>query len=75
MAKTDSSAEASEKTITDFKGNIVKVGDAVIYISKTYCTSCLAMGTVSKIKSAFGKELAYINGSSRGVTSQSFYKV
>lgn len=61
--------------MTDFKGNEIKVGDTVVYISKTYCTACLATGTISKIKNAFGKELAMINGAYRGVTSQSIFKV
>lgn len=61
--------------MTDFKGNEIKVGDTVVYISKTYCTSCLAIGTVSKVKNAFGKEVAMVGSACRGVTSQSIFKV
>jgi len=61
--------------MTDYKGNEVKVGDTVVYISKTYCTARLATGTISKIKNAFGKEQAMIDGAYRGVTSQSILKL
>lgn len=61
--------------MTDFKGNEIKVGDSVVYIRKTYCTSCLAIGTVSSVKNAFGKELAYIDGAYHGVTGQSILKL
>ena len=61
--------------MTDFKGNEIKVGDSVVYIRKTYCTACLATGTVSKIKNAFGKEQAMIDGAYHSVTGQSILKL
>ena len=42
------SANSSEKSVsmTDCRGNVVNVGDSVVYIKKTYCTSCLGVGSV-----------------------------
>ena len=59
--------------MTDCVGKQLEVGDGVVYIKKTYCTSCLARGTVSSIKKMFGKDIAVVNG--YRVTSQSIYKL
>lgn len=59
--------------MTDCVGNILYVGDSVVYIKKTYCTSYLARGTVSSIKKIFGKDIAVVNGCN--VMSQSIYKL
>ena len=59
--------------MTDCAGKQLEVGDGVVYIQKTYCTSCLARGTVSSIKKMFGKYIAVVNGCR--VTSQSIYKL
>ena len=67
--------DKEELTMTDYAGNPVKVGDYVVYIRKTYCTACLAKGTVSKIVNMFGKKRAYINGAYHTVESQSIYKL
>lgn len=64
-----------ELTMTDCVGNVVKVGDAVVYISKTYCTAGLARGTVSSIKKMFGKVRATIGSNYNSVESQSIYKL
>ncbi len=70
-------AEKTKKELTmhDCVGNTVKVGDAVVYIEKTYCTARLSRGTVSSIKKAFGKERATVNGGWNSVESQSIYKL
>ena len=59
--------------MTDCTGKKLEVGDGVVYIQKTYCTACLARGTVSSIKKMFGKDIAIVNG--YRVTSQSIYKL
>lgn len=59
--------------MTDCVGKQLEVGDSVVYIKKTYCTSCLARGTMSSIKKIFGKDIAVVNGYK--VTSQSIYKL
>lgn len=67
--------DKEEMTMPDYAGNLVKAGDTVMYISKTYCTARLAKGTVSKIVKMFGKTCAQISGASRAVESQSLCKV
>lgn len=64
--------------VKDFNGTPVHVGDKVVYIAKTYCTSELAFGTVTGLSKVFGKECVEIEddiGFKRKSTSQSFYKV
>lgn len=66
----------TEKYVCDFKGNPTKVGDSIVYVKKTGSASFLAMGTVSRISSAFGKECVVIDGVvPHRITSQNFYKV
>lgn len=67
--------DKEEMTMPDYAGNPVKAGDTVIYIRKTYCTACLAKGTVSKIVNMFGKKRAEISGAYHTVESQSIYKL
>lgn len=74
MAKIVDSSEKSA-SMTDCRGNAVNVGDSVVYIKKTYCTACLGVGSVSAIKSSFGRMTAFIDGGYHGVTSQSIYKI
>lgn len=66
----------TEKYVCDFRGNPTKVGDSIVYVKKSGSSSRLAMGTVTGISSAFGKECVVIGGvvPSR-ITSQNFYKV
>lgn len=66
----------TEKYVCDFRGNPTKVGDHIVYVKKIGSASKLAMGTVSGISSAFGKECVVIGRvvPSR-ITSQNFYKV
>ena len=59
--------------MTDCVNNLLKVGDTVVYIQKTYCTARLARGTISSIKKMFEKDIAQVNGCN--VTSQSIYKL
>lgn len=59
--------------MTDCVGNLLEVGDNVVYIQKTYCTACLARGAISAIKKQFGKDIVVVNG--HRVTSQSIYKL
>ena len=74
--KKESKAKITE--VKDFNGTPVHVGDKVVYIAKTYCTSELAFGTVTGLSKVFGKECIEIEddiGFKRKSTSQSFYKV
>jgi hypothetical protein len=64
--------------VKDFNGTPVHVGDKVVYIAKTYCTSELAFGTVTGLSKVFGKKCVVIEddlGSKSKPTSQSIYKV
>ena len=63
--------------VKDFNGTPVHVGDKVVYIAKTYCTSELAFGTVAGLSTVFGKDCVVIKDGiiTRRPTSQSFYKV
>ena len=64
--------------VLDFNGNPTRVGDKVVYIAKTYCTSELAFGTVSGLSKVFGKDCVVIEddfGFKSKPTSQSIYKV
>ena len=64
--------------VKDFNGTPVHVGDKVVYIVKTYCTSELAFGTVIGLSKVFGKNCVVIEddvGCKSKSTSQSFYKV
>ena len=64
------------KYVCDFQGNPTKVGDRIVYVKKIGSASQLAMGTVSGISSAFGKECVVIGGGvSYRITSQNFYRV
>lgn len=66
----------TEKYVCDFRGNPTKVGDCIVYVKKTGSASFLAMGTVSGITTAFGKECVVIGGVvSHRITSQNFYRV
>ena len=65
----------NQGTMTDCVGNILKVGDSVVYIEKTYCTAKLSRGTVTAIKKAFGKLRAVVNSGWHSVESQSIYKL
>lgn len=75
--------KAKKPTLTevpDFNGNPTRVGDKVVYIAKTYCTSNLAFGTVIGLSKVFGKDCVVIDKFGDGLfkdkpTSQSFYKV
>jgi len=65
-----------EKYVCDFQGNPTKVGDCIVYVKKSGSSSYLAMGTVSGITSAFGKECVVIGGVvPTRITSQNFYRV
>ena len=66
--------------VPDFNGNPTRVGDKVVYIAKTYCTSELAFGTVTGLSKVFGKDCIVIDKYGDGLhkvkpTSQSFYKI
>ena len=64
--------------VKDFNGTPVHVGDKVVYIAKTYCTSELAFGTVTGVSKVFGRECVVIEddiGCKSNPTSQSIYKV
>ena len=64
--------------VKDFNGTPVHVGDKVVYIEKTYCTSKLAFGTVTGLSKGFGKDCVVIEddiGFKSKPTSQSIYKV
>lgn len=66
--------------VLDFNGTTVHVGDRVVYIAKTYCTSELAFGTVIELSRVFGKDCVVIDKFGDGLfkskpTSQSIYKV
>lgn len=64
--------------VKDFNGTPVHVGDKIVYIAKTYCTSELAFGTVTGLSKVFGKKCVEIEddiGFKRKSTSQSIYKV
>ena len=73
--------------MADWVGKQLEVGDSVVYIKKTYYTSCLARGTVSSIKKMFGKDIAVVSSIKKifgkdiavvngyKVTSQSIYKL
>ena len=64
------------KYVCDFQGNPTKVGDRIVYVKKIGSASQLAMGTVSGITSAFGKECVVIGGVvPHRITSQNFYRV
>ena len=64
------------KYVCDFRGNPTKVGDRIVYVKKSGSSSQLAMGTVTGISSAFGKECVVIGGVvPHRMTSQNFYKV
>ena len=66
----------TEKYVCDFQGNPTKIGDRIVYIKKISSASKLAMGTVSRISSAFGKECVVISGVVPDrITSQNFYRV
>ena len=74
--KKESKAKITE--VKDFNGTPVHVGDKVVYIAKTYCTSELAFGTVVGLSKVFGKECVVIEdkfGFKSKPTSQSIYKV
>ena len=63
--------------VEDFNGTPVHVGDKVVYIAKTYCTSELAFGTVTGLSKVFGRDCVVIKDEFRTIkpTSQSIYKV
>ena len=63
--------------VLDFNGTPVHVGDKVVYIAKTYCTSELAFGTVTGLSKVFGRDCVVIKDEFRTIkpTSQSIYKV
>ena len=64
------------KYVCDFQGNPTKIGDRIVYVKKSGSSSQLAIGTVSGITSAFGKECVVIGGVVPArITSQNFYKV
>lgn len=66
----------TEKYVCDFQGNPTKIGDRIVYVKKSGSSSQLAMGTVSGISSAFGKECVVIGGVvPHRITSQNFYRV
>ena len=64
--------------VKDFNGTPVHVGDKVVFIEKTYCTSNLAFGIVTGLSKVFGKDCVVIEdgfGFKSKPTSQSIYKV
>lgn len=64
--------------VPDFNGTPTRVGDRIVYISKTYCTSELAFGTVVGLSKVFGKRCVIIEdecGFKSKPTSQSFYRI
>lgn len=65
--------------VPDFNGNPTRVGDKVVYIHKTYCTSELRFGEVVGLSKVFGRECVVINECGESIkskpTSQSFYRV
>ena len=74
--KKESKTKIAE--VKDFNGTPVHVGDKVVYIAKTYCTSELAFGTVTGLSKVFGKDCVVIEnefGFKSKPTSQSIYKV
>lgn len=66
----------TKKYVCDFQGNPTKVGDRIVYVKRSGSASNLAMGTVTGISSAFGKECVVIDGVVPDrITSQNFYRV
>ena len=64
------------KYVCDFQGNPTKVGDHIVYVKRVGSASSLAMGTVTGISSAFGKECVVIGGVVPDrITSQNFYRI
>lgn len=65
-------------SVKDFNGTPTYIGDKVVYIYKTYCTSELKFGVVSGFSKAFGRECIEIDegvGFKSRPTSQSFCKI
>ena len=74
--KKESKAKITE--VKDFNGTPVHIGDKVVFIEKTYCTSNLAFGIVTGLSKVFGKDCVVIEdnlGFKSKPTSQSIYKV
>lgn len=68
----------------DFKGNLLNIGDSVIYVHYSSSSSqYLESGIVGEIKKVVGRNVAYIllpgektvPSYRKGVTSQNIYKV
>ena len=73
-----SSKKPAITEVKDFNGTPVHVGDKVVFIEKTYCTSNLAFGIVTGLSKVFGKDCVVIEdgfGFKSKPTSQSIYKV
>ena len=65
--------------VPDFNGTPTRIGDKVVYIHKTYCTSELRFGKVVGLSKVFGRECVVIDECGSSIkskpTSQSFYRV
>lgn len=55
----------------DFEGNVVNIGDSVIYVKKSFKSVKLARGNVKEINGRYIK----VDNHFCGVTSQNFMKV
>ena len=76
---TKKSKKPALTEVPDFNGTPTRIGDKVVYIHKTYCTSELRFGKVVGLSKVFGRECVVIDECGSSIkskpTSQSFYKV
>ena len=76
---TKKSKKPALTEVPDFNGTPTRIGDKVVYIHKTYCTSELRFGKVVGLSKVFGRECVVIDECGSSIkskpTSQSFYRV
>ena len=76
---TKKSKKPALTEVPDFNGTPTRIGDKVVYIHKTYCTSELRFGEVVGLSKVFGRECVVIDECGSSIkskpTSQSFYRV
>ena len=76
---TKKSKKPALTEVPDFNGTPTRIGDKVVYIHKTYCTSELRFGEVVGLSKVFGRECVVIDECGSTIkskpTSQSFYRV
>ena len=63
--------------MVDFKGKKIDVDDLVVVVkySSSGGSQSLTEGKVLELKKSFGRDLCYIEGMRKGVTSQNVYKI